>query len=347
MRAARTCVTFSLAATAALLAGCAREYGNPFAGSESTAAPSPAADIVFTSNMHAARPGSGREVFAVEDGGANPTRLTFCADEGSSCSSLDVAFGPDRQRAMVRRVVAAANDDGRLDEADGAALFLIDFARSVQGELLPRTAAIESVDWSAISDVVVFAGNGEGGLEDLFRVDPNGDNSRNLTVTPNLRERHPRIDPTGSVAVFERIEGTGPAQIWIFFTTQAQSRVTVGGTPGPALAGTPYVVGSDADPDYSPDGRSIVFRRLTALGTGGRGDWDIVTVSADGANPRTIVSGPAYREAPSWGPGGIVFTERAADGSTSIVVVDPEGANRRVVLTAGPGFELGNARWLP
>jgi hypothetical protein len=72
-----------------------------------------------------------------------------------------------------------------------------------------------------------------------------------------------------------------------------------------------------------------------------------LTVAADGSNLRTIVSGPAYREAPSWGPGGIVFTERASSGATSIVVVDAEGANRRVVLTTGPGFELGNARWLP
>ena len=82
------------------------------------------------------------------------------------------------------------------------------------------------------------------------------------------------------------------------------------------------MIGSDADPDYSPDGRSIGFRRLTGAGTGGGGDWDILTVAADGSNLRTIVSGPAYREAPSWGPGGIVFTERAGDGATSIVVVD-------------------------
>ena len=347
MRAARTCVVVSAAAAAALLAGCAQEYGNPFAGSESTVAPSAAADIVFSSNMHASRPGGGREIFAVEDTGADPTRLTFCADEGSACSSLDVAFGPDRRRAVVRRVVAEANNDGRLDEADGVALFLVDFARSVQGELLPRTAAIESVDWSGASEVVVFSGHGEGDAEDLFRVDPNGQNNRNLTLTPSVRERHPRVDPTGSVAVFERIEGTGPAQVWVFFTTQAQSRITGGGAPGAALPGTPYVIGSDADPDYSPDGRSLVFRRLTGLGAGGRGDWDLMTIAADGTNLRTIVTGPAYREAPSWGPAGIVFTEQAADGRTSIVVVDAEGGNRRVVLTVGPGFELGAARWLP
>ncbi len=347
MRAPRTCVAVTGIAAVAALAGCAREYGNPFAGSESTLAPSPSADIVFTSNLHAARPGAGREIFAVEDTGANPTRLTSCAEDGDPCSSLDVAFGPDRQRAVVRRVVADANEDGRLDERDGAALVLVDFKRSVQAQLLPPTAAIESVDWSAQSDVVVFSGVGDGALEDLFRVDPNGANSRNLTVSTNLRERHPRIDPTGSVAVFERIEGAAPAQIWVFFTTQAQSRITSGGTPGPNLAGTPYAIGSDADPDYSPDGRTLVFRRLTAAGADGQGHWDVMTVSADGADLRPIVSGPAYREAPSWGPGGILFTERAEDGRTSIVVVDADGANRRVVLTAGPGFELGSARWLP
>jgi hypothetical protein len=333
-------------ALACALPGCAGEYGNPFGGSDTTTEPSAAADIVFTSNLYAARPGAGREVYAVEDSGANPTRLSFCTEEGAACSTFEAAFSADRRRCIVRRVTSDANGDGRLSPADGQSLVLVDFSRSVQAEVLARTARPESADWALGGDVIVLSGGGVGQVDDLFRMDPNGQNNRNLTETGAIRERDPRIDPSSQVAVYERIEGTAPGQIWVFFTTQAQSRITSGGAAGPPLPGTPYVVGSDADPDYSPDGRSIVFRRLTAVGDG-TGQWDIMAVSADGTGLRTVVSGPAYRESPDWGPGGIVFTERGADGRTAVVLVDPDGGNRRVLLTVATGYELGGTRWLP
>jgi Tol biopolymer transport system component len=348
MRLAKACV---VPAVAAVLAGvsCSRTYDNPFAGSHMTVEPPATARIVFTSNFHAARAGGGREIFAVDDTGANPTRLTFCTQEGAACSSLEASFGTDRRRAMVRRVSNDTNTDGRLTAADGEALVLVDFSRSVEGQLLPATARVSSVDWSQVADVVVFSATGNSSVEDLFRVDPNGQNSRNLTDTGTARERHPRVDPTGSIATYERIEGNGAgkAEVWIFFTTQAQSRITSGGAPGPALPGTPYLVGSDADPDFGPSGRTLVFRRLTGLGERGLGNWDLMTVATDGTALTSIASGPAFRDAPDWGPNGIVFTETAADGHSEVVIVDADGSNRRTVLTVGAGFELGAARWLP
>jgi len=334
-----------LASTLAL--GCARTYDNPFAGSNTTVAPSAAAAIVFSSTAHSARPGTGREIFAVEESGANATRLTFCGENGAPCSSLEAVFGGDRRRAVVRRVLADTNSDGRLTNADGEGLFLVDFERSVEGALLPAGARVSSVDWSVISRVIVYSGAGAGGLEDLYRMDPNGQNNRNISETAGIRERHPRVDPSGSIAVFERIAATAKGEIWVFFTTQTQSKLTSGGDAGPPLPQTPYVVGSDADPDYSPDGRSIVFRRLRGLGDGRLGHWDLMTISADGTGLRTIVTGAAYRDAPDWGPRGIVFAETGPDGRSELVIVDAGGANRRGIVSVGAGVELGAARWLP
>ena len=347
MKMARTWVVPSAVVAATFILGCARTYDNPFAASHLTDPPPAAASIVFTSNAHNTRPGSGREVFAVEESGANPTRLTFCGEAGAACSSLEASFGNDRRRAVVRRVLADTDSDGRLTAADGESLFLVDFERSVEGGLLPAGARVSAVDWSAISNVIVYSGAGAGGQEDIYRMDPNGQNNRNITDTTGIRERHPRVDPTGSIAVFERIDATGKGEIWVFLTTQSQSRLTSGGTAGAALPQTPYVVGSDADPDYSPDGRSIVFRRLRALGDGRLGQWDVMTVRADGTGLTTLVSGPAYRDAPEWGPRGIVFTETGSDGRTEIVIVDPDGSNRRAVVTVGSGVDLGAPRWLP
>ena len=347
MRVAGACVFPSAVLAATLAAGCARTYDNPFAGSNPIVAPSASAAIVFASNAHGARAGTGREIFAVEESGANATRLTFCGEAGAVCASLEASFGGDRRRAVVRRVTADADSDGRLTTGDGEGLFLIDFQRGVEGALVPAAARASSVDWSGISDVIVYAGAGTGALEDIFRMDPNGQNNRNISDTATIRERHPRVDPTGSIAVFERIDSTGKGEIWVFFTTQAQSRITTGGETGPALPQTPYVVGSDADPDYSPDGRAIVFRRLRALGDGRLGHWDLMTVSADGTALTTIATGPAFRDAPDWGPRGIVFTETGADGRTELVIVNPDGSNRRTILTVGANVDMGAPRWLP
>lgn len=347
MRVARTWVISSAALAATLAVGCARTYDNPFAGSNPIIEPSASAAIVFTGNAHNARPATGREVFAVEESGANPTRLTFCTENGAVCSTLEAAFDGERKRAVVRRVLADTNSDGRLTTADGEGVFLVDFDRSVEGVLLPAGARVTSIDWSAISDVVVYSGLGLGSQEDIFRMDPNGQNNRNITNTPTIRERHPRVDPTGTIAVFERIEAAGKGQIWVFFSTQAQSQLTSGGETGPALPQSPYLVGSDADPDYSPDGRTIVFRRLRALGDGQRGHWDLMKVGTDGSGLTTIVSGPASRDAPDWGPRGIVFVETGPDGRSEIVIVDADGGNRRSILTVAAGVDIGSARWLP
>ena len=60
----------------------------------------------------------------------------------------------------------------------------------------------------------------------------------------------------------------------------------------------------------------------------------------------TIVTGAAYRGAPVWGLKGIVFSE--ADSSSSrLVVVQPDGSGRQVLVTLGSSFDISYPRWLP
>jgi Tol biopolymer transport system component len=333
-------------AAAALLGACNTTYDNPFVNSNPTVAPRADATIVYTSNGYATRPGSPDEVFAVGDGGAGVTRLTFCNNDTRRCSSVEAAPAPDRFRVALRRVDTDSNKDGQLTAADGEALLVVDLARSVEGGLLQSNAKVSGIDWSPTGDVLVYSAAGEGGIEDLYRADPNGQNTRNLTSTNTVRERRPRIDPSGSAAVFERIDVDGKGQIWLFTSTGAQVRVTTGGDGSAALAGTPYVVGSDADPDYSPDGRSVVFRRLTGTGNGTLGTWDIMTARLDGTGLTTIVTGPAFRGAPDWGPKGVVFPE-VDSASARLVLVQGDGSGRQVPVTLGSSFDISNPRWLP
>lgn len=335
------------AALAVLLAGalgsCNTEYDNPFAETATGLPPPAAADVIFTSNTYAAQTGSPREIYSAEDVGAGVTRLTFCNGEQRRCDNVEAAPAPERTRMAIRRVLADTNNDGRLTPADGESLVFVDLARSVEAELVPANARVTGVDWSPLGDFIIYSAMGEGGADDIFIMDPNGQNNRNRTLSPGISERRPRLNASANSAVYERIDNTGKGQIYIFTAFQ----VTSGGPGSEPLAGTHYVVGSDADPDFSPDGLLVVFRRLTGTGNGGLGTWDILTARTDGTELTLVASGPAYRGAPDWGPDGIIFNEIDVAASRSqLVVIDPAGTDRRTPVTLGGNVLLSYPRWL-
>jgi Tol biopolymer transport system component len=327
---------------------CDKNYENPFQSGTRTQPPTEAADLVFTSNSHLLAAGAPRDLFAVEDSGASPARLTACA---GTCDVLEGAVGPDRRRVALRQVSADTNGDRRLTAADGVGLVVTDLDQGVQGSLAPAEARVSGFDWGPGGELLVFSAFGDqatGGLDDLFRIDPNGQNVRNLTSSAAIAERRPRMHPSGTALVYERIEQGQKAQVWIFQAANAQSRVTSGGAGTEQLPNTPYLVGSDADPSFSPDGRQIVFRRLRSLGAGALGIWDIVRVVNDGSGLTVLTTGSVYRGAPDWSDQGIAFQE--VDPATSrshIVVINPDGSNRRVPITAASTVELNFPRWLP
>jgi Tol biopolymer transport system component len=329
------------------LSACSSEPENPFADLSNVRAPAAAADIMFTSDSWSSRSGGPREIFAVQDDGGGLSRLTFCNTDQRRCDSAEVAPAPDRLRVMVRRVGMDSNADGRLTSADGEAVLFVDLNRGTEAPLVPSNLFVSGLDWSPTDGVIVYSARAEGGHEDLFRMDPNGQNNGNMTMTTAVDERRPRIDPQGRMAIYERIDTSGKGRIYLFQDSVRQSPVTAGGPGEERLANTPYMVGSDADPDFSPDGISVVFRRLTATGNAGLGSWDVMTVRLDGRDLRTVASGPIYRGPPDWGPNGIVFQEvEAATGASRLVVVQPDGSGRRVPITLGASFTLSFPRWL-
>lgn len=335
-------------AVAVLLTGCNREYPNPFASLNKIVAPGPQAALLMTSGVYSASPGAPRELYAANVDGSGLSRLTFCNAETPTCDTLEAIPSPERNRVIVRRVTDS-NRDGRLDPVtDFEALVFIDLARAAELVIVPATRRVSGADWT-LPDLVVYSGLGEGDVEDLFAVMPNGSGDRVLTATPDLRERRPRVDPsTGQVAVYERIDSGGKGQIYIFQNQNFQARVTTGGPGTEALAGTPYVVGGDADPDFSPDGLSIVFRRLTGTGNGGLGTWDILRVSRDGTGLTALATGPLFRSAPDWSRQGIAFVETdVTAGTAQLVSIQPDGSGRIVLLSQGASFRLGSPHWLP
>ncbi|MGE0454098.1 MAG: hypothetical protein AB7O37_17735 [Vicinamibacteria bacterium] len=350
-----------LLAPVLLLPGCGGDEPNPFASQGSIAKLRPTSALVFATDAWADKPGPNLEIFALDENGEGLLRLTRCNGE-TACNNLEVSPAWDRKRLAIRRVDKDTNSDGLLTSADGETLIIGDVARGIEGEVTLRvqstvgstvTNHLNGLDWSPLEDIIVYGAAVANAPDDLFRSVPRPDTSGGetfaLTTSSQLDERAPRVDPTGSVAVFESVDAPdGRGSIAIFVSTTQQPRITSGGAPGPALPGTPYVIGSDATPDYSADGNRVVFRRLTGPGPDGRGSWSLYTVATDGGGLVPIVTGDVWRSAPDWGPKGILFAEAdTATGGTALVVVDANGGGRRVVARFAAGFKVESPRWLP
>ena len=77
--------------------------------------------------------------------------------------------------------------------------------------------------------------------------------------------------------------------------------MTEGGPAGAPLPGTPYRVGSDADPDYSPDGRYIAFSVSPQHHEGE--DWDLAIMDAQKPGQfARVTTGPGNDRVPDWKP---------------------------------------------
>lgn len=279
---------FLLVCTSALALACGNNGGNPFNSASPARPPSPDAAILFVSGAWSGQPGGTRELMAIAADGSNLQQLTTCGRAAPPCDILQVAPSPERTRVVAVRTTPEAAPGAQI-------LYFMDLSRSVETIIFP-SRRIDSADWSRDGSFLLFSSSGaQVSNEDLFTSQPNGAEEQNLTESLSVRERRARLDPFGRTAVFERIDETGVSRIYLF----RENPVTSGPAPGPPLEGTPYVVGADADPAFSPDGSLIVFRRLTSTGNGGLGTWDLIVSSgAAGAVPRTLVTGALYRGAP-------------------------------------------------
>lgn len=307
----------------------------------STSVPASGDTVFVASDAWATTAGASFELFSV-GGSSRPTQLTFCA----GCQVLSAAPSLDRNRVALRRVDNDTNRDNRLDDLDRVSLVLLDLARQIEGPFLPDGWTNSSVDWASDGSFLIHTSSPDGGPDDLYQIDANAQNNQGLLNTPTVRERGARLDAAISRAVYERIDGIGAgrSEIWVFGVGQGQ--LTNSGITGELLPGTFYLVGSDAGPCFSPDGNTVVFRRLTSTAAPG-GTWDILTVPVAGGAPTVLVAGAQYRSAPDWGRSGIVFSEsNPATGGTDVVVVDPSTGVRRVLQSFGRGYRAGAPRWI-
>ena len=129
------------------------------------------------------------------------------------------------------------------------------------------------------------------GSSRLIVMTTEGDLVRRLP-TGHVRVDDPSISPDGkTVAYWASDVSTGQTGGSIY---------TIGiEDPAAPIALTESAAGIDADPAWSPDGKSIAFRR-----SGSDGNWDVYQMGSDGSNVRPFVTGPTRDHKPAWSPDG-------------------------------------------
>ncbi len=150
----------------------------------------------------------------------------------------------------------------------------------------------------------------------LWRAWVNGDRAPERLEVAGLGARMPAIASTRNRLAFVR-------------TLNSMGVSTLEPAPRPVLKSSFW----DIQPQFSPDGRQLVF---TSSRSGE--ELDLWVASADGSSPHQLTRGPGRKGSPAWSPDGhrIAFDSKGADGRLTIWTIDADGGAPRQI-THGPG----------
>ncbi len=139
------------------------------------------------------------------------------------------------------------------------------------------------------------------------------DGSEDKALTTSGSDRNPRFSPDGARVLFSNIDNS---------TLHTINR---DGTDRRDLGQGKY-------PDWSPDGRQIVYQ-----GCVGGGKCGLIVANADGSNPRQITT-HANDSMPRWRYGNVTFLSDR-DGNFEIYVINPDGTWLRRI-TRNPATDI-------
>ncbi len=164
----------------------------------------------------------------------------------------------------------------------------------------------------------------QGNRQEIWIMNADGGAARSLGVSGDC----PRWSPDGSQLVYHSVRA-GNAELYTCASDGTKER---------QLTHSPE---HEGEPDWSPDGRRIVFTRCT-------GEWDSIpsiptyeigVMNADGSAARLLTTNTAYDGGARWSPDGLSLafvSNRAPAGKWEIFVMAADGTNvRRITTTSG------------
>ncbi len=264
------------------------------------------------------------------------------------------AVSPDGSQVAFRRVFNIGRRSKRTDvlvaEIDGGGV-----------RNLTRTSCTRAClgngepDWSPDGQQIAFGRaigpvprNGPPPIVGLFIMDADGSNVRRLTqLTPNsgTEDHTPSWSPDGETIAFMRSNNTiKPVHASAIYTIDPD-----GGEPTRIRKMPRKWPGAGAEPDWSPDGRRLLFDTYCFFGSCGqpRSGAELFTIRSDGTDRRRLTDLPGNSYDGNWSPNGrkIVFSRHCGVAPLAdLYVMRRNGSHIRRLIHA-PWRNNHNTDW--
>ena len=221
-----------------------------------------------------------------------------------------------------RRIVFSSNREGKNE------IYVMDADGSNVKRLTSNLADDVNAMWSPDGNRILFDSDRDGNRE-IYVMDADGGNQIRLT-RDNAVDTTATWSPDESLIAFASNRDTGPPynpyNLDIYVMNADGSNVR-------RIVDDPEY---DVSPQWSPDGRKILFV------TGRNGNFDVYEMNADGTGQKNLTGDNDQADgAPSWSRDGnnIAFSRRI-DGQKQIFIMDAGGGNLKRVINDATNNEL-------